>query len=462
MPGENYKILQINALNKLRQRLKQAALEDVEKTHHRIQGRLHPGTVTQKQMQEYFDRKKNPIKVTPINPQSRYQKSQMTKDNFEYFPTPAMIASRLSWLPDVIQKDPFPYATFNVTQSQDRTPTDKDIIWDSYTERGYEPVAGPRGDLTFENLPDNYSRIYQSDDGNYYTVDYRSNNDPLLLKLKQESPSSEKTNIDNTKTNKDSWQTLKNTVKLVMDAAANNTQQNTNKNNWQTLNNVVKLAMDAARKEASKWSKQSKNNTSNNNFQKIFEDTINNLTPDEQSYLDFKGIDFSSAAKLQEGLNQHFNSGLVVDNKFGLKSQAALKNALRLMPLDESFKQRRPDYYGLTTPIVEEQTSVPIEEDSSKKDSPFYGNINPSPVILDRGNIRSILRHYGYNPYDFSGRQRRAFRKYLAGDRTQNIDFLDEEGNLYRDWIAPYTTFKRKQGGRLISKDPIKRFKQTI
>jgi hypothetical protein len=60
-------------------------------------------------------------------------------------------------------------------------------------------------------------------------------------------------------------------------------------------------------------------------------------------YLDSLGIDMSSAETMQTGINKHLgNDNLVVDNKWGNKSQGALDALLRYMPEDyqnEDMKQ---------------------------------------------------------------------------------------------------------------------------
>ena len=69
----------------------------------------------------------------------------------------------------------------------------------------------------------------------------------------------------------------------------------------------------------------------NNDFQAMRD----GLSSQQQMYLDSLGIDMSNAKAMQASINKHYgNNKLVIDNKWGSKSQGALDELLRGMPAD--------------------------------------------------------------------------------------------------------------------------------
>ena len=69
----------------------------------------------------------------------------------------------------------------------------------------------------------------------------------------------------------------------------------------------------------------------NNDFQTM----LGGLSSQQQMYLDSLGIDMSNAKAMQASINKHYgNNKLVIDNKWGSKSQGALDELLRGMPAD--------------------------------------------------------------------------------------------------------------------------------
>lgn len=195
---------------------------------------------------------------------------------------------------------------------------------------------------------------------------------------------------------------------------------------------------------------------SSSSWDSRYNNVLNNLTQEQQYYLDSKGINFQTASGLQEGLNKNFNSGLAVDNKWGNKSQAALDKILAEMP--QMSKEDNEKYRPSATGVINQNDQYVPNNQQQVQTSPFAGINNPNPVQLNRTDIRSILSHYGYNPYSFTGGQRKALRQYLGGDRNQDISFIEKNSQMYKDWIAPFVTFQKK-GGQLISNNPVERFK---
>lgn len=89
-----------------------------------------------------------------------------------------------------------------------------------------------------------------------------------------------------------------------------------------------------------------------NNFQTM----RSGLSSQQQMYLDSLGIDMSSAKTIQAGINKYLgNNNLVVDNKWGNKSQGALDALLRYMPKDyqnDDMKQGLANEVNLTNNAV--------------------------------------------------------------------------------------------------------------
>ena len=113
--------------------------------------------------------------------------------------------------------------------------------------------------------------------------------------------------------------------------------------------------------------------------------------------------------------------------------------------LDYQNSKLTDDYYK-EKPIQQQQTTTV---------TPKYGNVD-----LTRGDVRNIMRSYGYNPYtDFTASQRRAIRKRAAGDTTQDMEWLrDYDHKLNDESLYDFFVTYRKKGG-LISNNVVKRFK---
>lgn len=162
----------------------------------------------------------------------------------------------------------------------------------------------------------------------------------------------------------------------------------------------------------------------------------------------FTKSDFTNARATQQALNRYFaNSGLgsiKEDNDWGDQSRAALALALSkskgLTPLNNETTVVKtpivPTYTPSTTPINQEVANLKL-------------NVNVPQQTYDRTGIREYLRNKGLNPYSFSGAQRRALRMIMNGQGTDNDKLLVKGMNIF------------KQGGQLISRNPIERFKQT-
>ena len=139
----------------------------------------------------------------------------------------------------------------------------------------------------------------------------------------------------------------------------------------------------------------------------------------------------------------------LVNNGMEANQALATVGALNSDQLKQMYSKIQQEYMN-TAPVIEEK---PVQQTTSST-SPFAGT-TPSSVDLNRADVRAIMSHYGL---DTTPSQRKAFRKYLAGDRSQDISFIDQNSNLHKDWVAPFIVYKKK-GGRLISRNPINRFK---
>lgn len=139
---------------------------------------------------------------------------------------------------------------------------------------------------------------------------------------------------------------------------------------------------------------------------------------------------------------------LKYNNIEGLSSPGDL-DKLRPNQLQSVYNQIQAIYRDYGMPHTKKENSS-----SSKKEEEVSD--------LNRSDVRDLLRYYGINPYDLTGSQRKALRKYINGDTSQDISFLNEL-NYTRNMdnlIAPFTIYKNKVGGKLISRNSIERFQK--
>lgn len=157
----------------------------------------------------------------------------------------------------------------------------------------------------------------------------------------------------------------------------------------------------------------------------------------------FKNEDFNDVRSFQNALNNFFLKdgvgSIKDDNMWGNQTQKAFNLALSKAAGLQSLKS--PE-------IIKEPELPTISENklptiNSKIRS---GNFN-------RSQIRDLIRKVGFNPYAYTGDQRKALRLYLNGlsNDTSLLDGTD---------LARFTLPFRKEGGQLISRNPVKKFKQ--
>lgn len=165
---------------------------------------------------------------------------------------------------------------------------------------------------------------------------------------------------------------------------------------------------------------------------------------------------FKDARSLQTALNKYFEgnaatmnnrdftaSRIAVDNKWGDQSQKALMHALSMANYDEA------------RPLNVNVNPVNPLNGLSTISAPTKIEARPEHMY-NRTEVRQLLRNQGINPYSLSGAQRQAIRFALNGGHEYNKALL--QGIDLKRLTQPVTL--RKSGGKLISKDPVKQFKQ--
>lgn len=218
-------------------------------------------------------------------------------------------------------------------------------------------------------------------------------------------------------------------------------------------------ADEEARKARAAYDRQMK--SSNNNSPKFYGQTVggkvlargsnfNGLINDSQKQTllnaGFKNEDFNSVRSFQNALNNFFSKdragSIKVDNMWGDQTQKAFDLALSKVAALQSFKLpeivKKPDL-----------STIPKNE---------LPTINPNKIRngnFNRSQIRDLIRNGGFNPYAYTGDQRKALRLYLNGlsNDTSLLDGTD---------LARFTLPFRKKGGQLPSRNIIERFKNRI
>lgn len=169
-------------------------------------------------------------------------------------------------------------------------------------------------------------------------------------------------------------------------------------------------------------------------------DRFANITQGQKDILKTLGISGNNALELQKSINSYLSKnglgGIAEDNMWGGQSQAALDYILNStdagIQAPAALRKENLESVNYSTP-VQVAPVVQIPE------------VIQAPTIqLNRKQTRQRMRDLGLNPYDYTGEQRRALRRFWNGDDSQDISFL------------------RLRKGGLISKNPITRFKQRF
>lgn len=218
-------------------------------------------------------------------------------------------------------------------------------------------------------------------------------------------------------------------------------QRATNTKSKQSVTQQPAKQFSEQSKQTGQTKKGSTTQNSNQVVPKTYEDMYNNLNVKQLEYLDSFGISpFLMPSIFKNALNNKFNLSLKEDNNWSDEDQKALdqilaKSALEPAKIESEIKEPEP---------------VKVES-----------GISGVPTNFTRADIRAILSHYGINPYSLSGSQRKSLRKFFGGDSSQDISFVDKNSKLYKEWITPFTVYKKKQGG-VVSRNVIYRFKNRL
>ena len=168
-------------------------------------------------------------------------------------------------------------------------------------------------------------------------------------------------------------------------------------------------------------------------------------------------------------------------------------------PRNRNIRKKAIPVVEPVKPIVPVETTIPQEQRvaSVVPNIPTPSTqitVERTPVTYDRAQTRDIMRMMGYNPYAFTGAQRKQLRQYLNGEsddtsllsdidlskfrnnNTQSSDtpliatpasttrrfIIPDYAGQFRNWVQSQPLFSgyAKQGGKLISRNPVKQFKQ--
>ena len=182
------------------------------------------------------------------------------------------------------------------------------------------------------------------------------------------------------------------------------------------------------------------------------------LTDEQKSLLDQNGIKYGTALELQQGLNNYMssngiNGSILEDNMWGDQSKKALDYVLNKVNQNGTrrFDNQAPgQIIQAVTPSAPELIKAPEISKVDIISKPLIQNVRNNSY--NKADIRDLIRKAGLNAYGYTGDQRKALRRYLNGE-SDDTSLL--AGTDLARFIIPY----QKKGG-LISKNPIKRFKE--
>lgn len=142
----------------------------------------------------------------------------------------------------------------------------------------------------------------------------------------------------------------------------------------------------------------------------------------------------------------------VVDGKWGNDTENAYKKYL--------LNKEKP----VVAPTIQQISQTPLDNTIRKgftqvmNTPPIIANLPKQPVRggnFNKSQIRNLISQGGFDPYKYTGAQRKALRLYLNGE-SNDTSLLDGTD------LARFTLPFRKQGGQLISRNPVERFKNKI
>ena len=185
---------------------------------------------------------------------------------------------------------------------------------------------------------------------------------------------------------------------------------------------------------------------------KVNKNALSNITDDQKTKLigtgKFTEADFANTKSLQTALNNYFFNdagagSIKVDNLWGNQTQKAFDLALS--------KASSP--IATTIKGIETQNPISIAPQiniQKMSQEPIKVATQPVTKTYNRSEIRDFIRRQGKGAYDFTGAQRRALRMVMNGQGTDEDKAVVKAMGLF------------KQGGQLVFRDPVKRFKLRI
>lgn len=160
---------------------------------------------------------------------------------------------------------------------------------------------------------------------------------------------------------------------------------------------------------------------------------------------------FYLAPHPNSGNDTNFQNGIQTYNNLyrfkGKNKSKNIKQKSRQSEIEDvkAVQQKPLDLELLKAPIIPTPPTTPINQEVAN----LKLNVNIPQQTYDRTGIREFIRNKGIDPYSFNGAQRRALRMVLNNTANDNDKLLVKGMGLF------------KQGGQLISKSPIKRFKSN-
>lgn len=166
------------------------------------------------------------------------------------------------------------------------------------------------------------------------------------------------------------------------------------------------------------------------------------------------GINTKNALEAQKALNIAANKAginlgsIAEDNKWGKQSKLALNHLLGLKKADNQTQMLNRD---TNTPFTESEIpTVEFVQQQLPQTIKIPVGVN---TAYNKSSTRDLINKItGRNAYNFTGSQRRALRQWLNGEN------YDENGLVPFNLTQFVNYRKLKQGGRLVSKNPIKKF----
>lgn len=216
-----------------------------------------------------------------------------------------------------------------------------------------------------------------------------------------------------------------------------------------------------------------------------------------QSVIDRRINAINSRIKSQNNISKNPNQQTPYPNGYFTDKKSTTITVKK--PRNRNIRKKTVTVVEPVKPIVPVETTIPQEQRVASvvpniPTPPTQITVERTPVTYDRAQTRDVMRMMGYNPYAFTGAQRKQLRQYLNGEsddtsllsdidlskfrnnNTQSSDTpliatpasttrrftIPDYAGQFRNWVQSQPLFSgyAKQGGKLISRNPVKQFKQ--